>query len=80
VSERQMEKAIATALRAIVVTIICSSIPLIPAKAAASGTLEIYFIDVEGGQSTLVVTPEKHSLLIDTGWAGDGKTPYQVRH
>jgi competence protein ComEC len=34
--------------------------------------LEIYFIDVEGGQSTLIVTPERHSLLIDTGWAGQG--------
>jgi competence protein ComEC len=39
---------------------------------AASAPLEIYFIDVEGGQSTLIVTPEKHSLLIDTGWAGNG--------
>jgi len=25
-------------------------------------------VDVEGGQSTLFVTPEGHSLLIDTGW------------
>ena len=32
--------------------------------------LQIYFIDVEGGQSTLFVTPDKHSLLIDTGWPG----------
>lgn len=32
--------------------------------------LQIYFIDVEGGQSTLVVSPSKQSLLIDTGWAG----------
>jgi len=40
-----------------------------PARAwAARGDLQIYFIDVEGGQSTLFVTPEKHSLLIDTGW------------
>ena len=38
----------------------------------AGRTLQIYFIDVEGGQSTLVVTPDRHSLLIDTGWAGDG--------
>jgi competence protein ComEC len=30
--------------------------------------LKIYFIDVEGGQSTLFVTPEHESLLIDTGW------------
>jgi beta-lactamase superfamily II metal-dependent hydrolase len=44
-----------------------------PAVAAeAQPTLQIYFIDVEGGQSTLIVTPDHHSLLIDTGWAGDG--------
>lgn len=30
--------------------------------------LEIYFVDVEGGQATLFVTPEGKSLLIDTGW------------
>lgn len=33
-------------------------------------TLEIYFIDVEGGQATLIVTPERQSLLVDTGWPG----------
>lgn len=31
--------------------------------------LQIYFVDVEGGQATLFVTPEGKSLLIDTGWA-----------
>ena len=40
----------------------------------ASKTLDIYFIDVEGGQSTLIVTPAGQSLLIDTGFAGfDGR-------
>src|SRR5882672_1435126 len=34
-------------------------------------TLQIYFIDVEGGQATLFVTPEHQSLLIDTGWPGN---------
>ena len=34
----------------------------------AAKSLEIYFIDVEGGQSTLVVDPQGESLLIDTGW------------
>ena len=42
------------------------------ASPPAARTLEIYFLDVEGGQATLIVTPEHHSLLIDTGWAGDG--------
>jgi beta-lactamase superfamily II metal-dependent hydrolase len=36
-----------------------------------SGDLKIDFIDVEGGQSTLFVTPDHHSLLIDTGWPGN---------
>jgi len=34
-------------------------------------TLQIYFVDVEGGQATLFVTPEGQSLLIDTGWPGN---------
>jgi beta-lactamase superfamily II metal-dependent hydrolase len=42
--------------------------------AVASRTLDIYFIDVEGGQSTLIVTPAGQSLLVDTGFAGfDGR-------
>src|SRR3984885_10935821 len=38
---------------------------------AGSRSLRVYFIDVDGGQSTLFVTPEGKSLLIDTGWAGN---------
>ena len=34
----------------------------------SSKTLDIYFIDVEGGAATLIVTPEKESLLMDCGW------------
>jgi competence protein ComEC len=30
--------------------------------------LDIYWIDVEGGASTLIVSPSGESLLIDTGW------------
>src|SRR6266436_6490805 len=41
-----------------------------PVPGAQKG-LQIYFIDVEGGQSTLFVTPEGKSLLIDTGWPGN---------
>ncbi len=38
------------------------------ARAQASKDLQIYFVDVEGGQATLFVTPTGQSLLIDTGW------------
>jgi competence protein ComEC len=43
------------------------SIWLVPV-AGAPKPLGIYFIDVEGGQSTLIVDPQGESLLIDTGW------------
>jgi competence protein ComEC len=36
----------------------------------AKKALRVYFVDVEGGQATLFVTPEGQSLLIDTGWDG----------
>lgn len=42
--------------------------PSFKPPAASPGDLRVYFIDVEGGQSTLFVTPEGHSLLVDTGW------------
>ena len=35
-------------------------------------TLDIYFIDVEGGQATLIVTPAGESLLVDAGFPGSG--------
>jgi competence protein ComEC len=46
--------------------------PTSSAQAPASGkTLDIYFIDTEGGQATLYVSPSGQSLLVDTGNAGE---------
>ena len=42
----------------------------IPPDKVSTGKLKVYFVDVEGGQSTLFVTPAGESLLIDTGWPG----------
>ncbi len=39
----------------------------------AAKNLEVYAIDVEGGQATLVVSPAGESLLVDTGWGGHNK-------
>ncbi|HTW31408.1 MAG TPA: MBL fold metallo-hydrolase [Candidatus Sulfotelmatobacter sp.] len=44
--------------------------PCQAAPAAAAPAMQIYFIDVEGGQATLIVSPSGQSLLIDTGWPG----------
>ena len=53
--------------------LVAASMALLPRPAAAERrTLDIYFIDVEGGQATLVIAPTGQSLLIDAGFPGDG--------
>jgi beta-lactamase superfamily II metal-dependent hydrolase len=41
------------------------------AQTGESKHLLIYTIDVEGGQSTLLVSPSGASMLVDTGWPGN---------
>ncbi len=41
-----------------------------PVFAKDAAQLRVYFVDVEGGQATLFVTPKGESLLVDTGWPG----------
>ena len=57
------------AMRSILTLIIASTLLL--GQTRASNTLDIYVIDVEGGNSVLFVPPSKESLLIDTGNSGD---------
>jgi beta-lactamase superfamily II metal-dependent hydrolase len=54
---------------------------LLTAAAPAGRPLEIFFIDVNGGAATLLVTPEGESVLIDTGWPGeDDRDPRRIEH
>src|SRR5580692_10814281 len=39
----------------------------------AAKSLEVFSIDVEGGQATLFVSASGESMLVDTGWAGFNK-------
>ena len=43
---------------------------LLTAALPAAKTFDVYFIDVEGGQATLMVSPSGQSMMVDTGWAG----------
>lgn len=50
------------------------------AQTPSARTLDVYFVDVEGGQATLVVSPSGESMLIDTGWPGfDGRDPGRIQ-
>src|SRR5262245_29707058 len=45
---------------------------------AQSRNLDIYWIDVEGGAATLVVSPSGESMLIDTGFEVDDRDAKRV--
>jgi beta-lactamase superfamily II metal-dependent hydrolase len=46
-----------------ILVLLLAALPL-----AAAGGLQIYFVDVEGGQATLIVSPSGQSMLVDAGW------------
>lgn len=47
--------------------------------ALVAGTLDIYWIDVEGGAATLIVTPDSETILMDAGWSGfDDRDPKRI--
>jgi len=48
------------------------SVVLSAAQSRAGKTLDIYVVDVEGGNATLLVSPSGESVLIDSGNAGSG--------
>ncbi len=57
--------------------LLLAAVLLLPGSAAMAAapadTLKVIEVDVEGGAATLYVTPQGHSLLVDTGWpAGAG--------
>ena len=45
---------------------------------AQSRNLDIYWIDVEGGAATLIVTPSGESLLYDAGYAVDDRDAKRI--
>ncbi|MGH9752609.1 MAG: ComEC/Rec2 family competence protein [Blastocatellia bacterium] len=51
-----------------------------PQTEAARRALELYFIDVEGGAATLIVTPAGESALLDAGWdSSDGRDAKRIQ-
>src|SRR5262249_6158316 len=71
ISERlQGEEVSSMRVRSAIFVVASAVVALRMARTHAK-TLDIYFIDVEGGQSTLIVTPAGESFLIDAGYPGD---------
>src|SRR5579871_352974 len=51
---------------------VVSSTPVAVGQTRNANTLNIYVIDVEGGNAVLFVAPSGESVLVDTGNGGDG--------
>jgi competence protein ComEC len=74
-----LRSAFNSALAACTVTFLLALAPAL-AQGNKAAQLRIYSIDVEGGQSTLLVAPSGASLLVDTGWpASDGRDADRVQ-
>jgi competence protein ComEC len=65
--QRSLLRIVMLAINAVLFGALCFT-PVWAASSNVKKALRIYFVDVEGGQATLFVTPAKQSLLIDTGW------------
>jgi competence protein ComEC len=61
--------------RILLSTLVMAAMTMLPlaAQGQTADTLDIYLIDVEGGNATLFVSPSGESLLIDTGYRSDGR-------
>ena len=55
---------------AMILAVLAFASAVLMAQARTSKTLDVYVVDVEGGNATLFVAPSGESLLIDTGNAG----------
>jgi competence protein ComEC len=65
--QRRALRASTLFVLALIVSVVSHTAP-----ARAARTLDIYIVDVEGGNATLFVSPSGESMLIDSGNAGAG--------
>lgn len=54
-----------------VLTVLALALTTLSAGAADRPSLDIEWIDVEGGAATLIVTPARETILVDAGWPGN---------
>jgi beta-lactamase superfamily II metal-dependent hydrolase len=67
-------------LSAMFILVSAASIFSLQQSKSGRRTLDFYFIDVEGGAATLIVTPAGESVLLDAGWGdNDGRDAKRIQ-
>ncbi len=66
-------------LSLLILLIVATSAIIAQRSNAPKRALNIFYVDVEGGAATLIVTPAGESILVDTGWPGfDGRDAKRI--
>jgi beta-lactamase superfamily II metal-dependent hydrolase len=60
------------------VLILIATVAVSAQRGGTARTLDIYWIDVEGGGATLIVSPSGESLLVDTGWRKGDRDAHRI--
>jgi beta-lactamase superfamily II metal-dependent hydrolase len=60
------------------VLILLATVAVSAQRGSTARTLDIYWIDVEGGGATLIVSPSGESLLVDTGWRKGDRDAHRI--
>ena len=66
-----LDRAIAPSSPQLWRSLVCLAQGGVAAAGAADKKLDVYWVDVEGGAATLLVTPAGETVLCDTGYPGD---------
>lgn len=63
----------------LILLIVAASVIMAQSPKSARRALDIFYVDVEGGAATLIVTPAGESILVDAGWPGfDGRDAKRI--
>src|SRR5262249_35375962 len=79
---RRKNKMKKSRLVTLLVLLIAATTAIIAQKTdSVRRTLDIFYVDVEGGAATLIVTPAGESILVDAGWPGfEGRDAKRIEH
>jgi competence protein ComEC len=73
-----MKRLVRSRLASALTLVSVAAVALAAQRGGSTPALEIYWIDVEGGGATLIVSPSGQSLLVDTGWRKDDRDARRI--
>jgi len=73
-----MKRLLRSRVAPIVALVSLSAIVFAAQRGGTTRMLDIYWVDVEGGAATLIVSPSGQSLLVDTGWRKDDRDARRI--